>query len=227
MNKKLKSSGPIANIIRIDPFDPDPDMIRAAATVLAQKGVVVFPTSGLYGLGVDALCVEAVRRVFAIKQRPSHKPLLVLLSGIHDVGKIVRTVPDYAKPLLTLWPGGITLLFEAGDMLPAALTGGSGKIGVRLPVHPVAKALAEQVGGPITGTSANLSGSPAVASVTDLDRDIGRQVDLVVDAGTLAGGTGSTIVDVTCWPVSIIREGAVKRREIDAIMELDSGSVGK
>jgi L-threonylcarbamoyladenylate synthase len=75
----------------------------------------------------------------------------------------------------------------------------------------VAKALVEQFGGPITGTSANLSGFPATASVMDLDPEIRRQVDMVLDAGTLAGGPGSTIVDVTCWPVRVLREGVVPR----------------
>jgi L-threonylcarbamoyladenylate synthase len=181
--------------------------------------VLVFPTSGLYGIGADALCAEAVRRVFAIKRRPAIKPLLVLLSGLHDMATVVQTVPDYAQPLLGLWPGGITFIFKAGDSVPVNLTGGTGKIGVRLPAHPVAKALAERFGGPITATSANLSGCPAAARVVDLDPDIQRQVDMIVDAGPLAGGSGSTIVDVTRWPIRVIREGAVARKAIDAILK--------
>lgn len=198
-------------------MSPDPDDIRQAADILGQKGVLVFPTSGLYGLGADARCAEAVRRVFAIKRRPSHQPVLVLLSGIHDMDAVVQTVPDYAEPLLRLWPGGITLIFRAGDGVPAALTGGTAKIGVRLPAHPVARALAERFGGPITATSANLSGCPAAARVMDLDPDIRGQVDRVLDAGTLAGGSGSTVLDATCWPVKVIRAGAVSRKAIDDV----------
>jgi L-threonylcarbamoyladenylate synthase len=196
-------------------LDPDPSDLRKAAEILGQKGVLVFPTSGLYGLGADALCAEAVRRVFAIKRRPARQPLLVLLSGIDDMAKVVPSVPDYAEPLLGLWPGGITLIFKAGDGVPAVLTGGTGTIGVRLPAHPVARALVEQFGGPITGTSANVTGFPATASVSDLDPEIRRQVDMVLDAGTLAGGSGSSIVDVTCWPVRVLRVGAVPRQVID------------
>ena len=120
--------------------------------------------------------------------------------------------------MLGLWPGGITLIFEAGERVPACLTGGTGNIGVRVPAHPVAKALVDQFGGPITGTSANLSGCPATASVEDLDPEIRRQADMVLDAGTLSGGPGSTIVDVTCWPVRVLREGAVPRQAIDDIL---------
>ena len=218
MKKRLRNSGNTANVVRIDSSRPDPNDIRTAAQILGQEGILVFPTSGLYGLGADAFCTEAIRRVFAIKRRPAHQPLLVLLSGIHDMDRVVRTVPDYAELLLGLWPGGITVIFKAGDAVPASLTGGTGKIGVRVPAHPVAKALVEQFGGPITGTSANLSGCPATARVMDLDPEIRRQVDMVLDAGTLAGGPGSTIVDVTCWPVRVLREGVVPRQAIDDVL---------
>jgi L-threonylcarbamoyladenylate synthase len=90
---------------------------------------------------------------------------------------------------------------------------------VRLPAHPVAKALLAQFGGPITATSANLSGCRAAARVMDLDPEIRRQVEMVLDAGELAGGSGSTILDVTCWPVKVLREGAVSRRDIEDVLK--------
>jgi L-threonylcarbamoyladenylate synthase len=197
---------------------PDPDDIRQASDILGRDGVLVFPTAGLYGLGADARSAEAVRQVFAIKRRPLQQPVLVLLSGIDDITTLVSEFPDYARPLLRLWPGGLTLVFRAADAVPTELTGGTGKIGVRLPAHPVARALAGHFGGPITGTSANLSGCPAPARVNDLDPEVRRQVDMVMDAGTLSGGPGSTILDATCWPVKIIREGAVHRSAIDAVL---------
>ena len=218
MKKRLRNSGNTAKVVRVDSSRPDSDDIRTAAQILGQKGILVFPTSGLYGLGADAFCSESIRRVFAIKRRPSHLPLLVLLSGIHDMDRVVRTVPDYAGPLLGLWPGGITVIFKAGERVPSILTGGTGKIGVRVPAHPVAKALVEQFGGPVTGTSANRSGFPAPARVIDLDPEIRPQVDMVLDAGTLAGGPGSTIVDVTCWPIRVLREGVVPRQAIDDVL---------
>lgn len=218
MNRKPRNSKTIANIVRIDPTDPDQAIIRSASQILKQKGVLVFPTSGLYGLGADALCEPAVRKVFSIKRRPAHKPVLVLLSALDDIKTLVEDTPDYARKLMELWPGGITLVFMAGKNVPRALTGGTGKIGVRLPAHPVARALTETFGGPITGTSANLSGQPAAASPAALDPDLCRKVDLVLDAGPLAGGPGSTIVDVTVWPVAILRQGAVARQAIDRIL---------
>ena len=205
-------------MVRIDPADPDPALVRSASQILGQKGVLVFPTSGLYGLGADAFCAEAVRRVFAIKRRPIHKPVLVLLSTLDDMEGLVENAPGYASSLMELWPGGITLVFRAGKNVPGALTGGTGKIGVRLPAHPVARALTKTFGGPITGTSANLSGRPAAFSVASIDPDLCREADLVLDAGHLAGGPGSTIVDVTVWPVAILRQGAVARQAIDRVL---------
>ena len=94
MKKRLRNSGITANVVRIDALRPDAEDIRTAARILGQEGILVFPTSGLYGLGADAFCTESIRRVFAIKRRPAHQPLLVMLSGIHDMDRVVRTVPD-------------------------------------------------------------------------------------------------------------------------------------
>ena len=218
MRKRQTNSKHTADRIRIDPQRPDASGIRRAADVIRSGGVVVFPTSGLYGLGADALNDRAVARVFAIKRRPADNPVLVLLPTLADMDRLVRSVPDYARPLLGLWPGGITFVFEASAHVPSALTAGTGRIGVRLPVHPVTRALVERVDGPVTGTSANLSGMPAAARGRDLDPTLCDAADLVLDAGDLAGGPGSTIVDVSVWPIRIIREGTVRADAIYAVL---------
>jgi L-threonylcarbamoyladenylate synthase len=220
LKKRLKiSKDTVDPGVHIDSSAPSPADIRKAADILTKKGVVVFPTTGLYGLGADARCTQAVRRVFVIKRRPAHKPMLVLLPGIHDLETLVQTVPAYAEPLLGLWPGGITLVFKSRDSAPLELTGGTGRIGVRIPAHPVAKALVATLGGPVTGTSANLAGMPAVSRVANLAPEIRMKVDMVVDAGPLAGGTGSTILDVSSWPVKILREGSVPWSVIEGILK--------
>lgn len=218
MKKKLKNSSNTADCVRIDPADPDPDVIQRAVALLRHSGVLVFPTTGLYGLGADAFATQAVDRVFHIKRRPAGMPLLVMVAGRHAMGQVVKHVPDYAQRLLGLWPGGVTLVFEAGNRVPPNLTGGTGKIGVRIPAHPVARALVETFGSPITATSANLSGRAAPDRVADLDPTIHVGVDLVLDAGQLAGGPGSTVLDVSRWPVRLIREGAVAWPSIDRML---------
>ena len=218
MKRKPKNSHCIDRIVRIDPSDPDKIDIQRAVGVLNRQGVLVFPTTGLYGLGADAFSPEAIRRVFAIKRRPQGMPLLVMVPGPDEMGRVVRRVPAFARPLMELWPGGITLVFEAKEGVLSLLTGGTGKIGIRIPAHPVAKALIKDFGGPVTATSANLSGGPAVSDPANLDQRIGTEVDLIVDAGLLAGGAGSTVLDATCWPPRMIREGAVSRKRIEAAL---------
>ncbi|PID39393.1 MAG: threonylcarbamoyl-AMP synthase [Proteobacteria bacterium] len=224
MRKRQNDSADTANIIKVDPCKPHPDTIESAVACLHADGLLIFPTSGLYGIGTRAFSEAAVGRVFVVKSRPAHNPLLVLIPDIHTLPKLVRSVPEQAEPLMHLWPGGLTLIFEAADTVPAVLTGGSGKIGIRLPAHPVARALTRRFGGSVTATSANVSGAPAASRVGDIDMALCRQVDMVLDAGALAGGPGSTIVDVTCRPVRVLREGAVDRRTIDATIRTGRGT---
>lgn len=181
-----------------------------AAQTIREGGIVVFPTQCLYGLGADARNAGAVARIFAIKRRASSNPLLILIQDRKELTYLTDVVPSTAQTLMdAFWPGNITLLFAAKAGLPEGLTAGTGKIGVRLPGHPVARQLVLETGGPITGTSANRSGSPGCARISELEEDIRAKVDLILDAGPLKGGIGSTIVDVTVEPPLVVREGVI------------------
>jgi L-threonylcarbamoyladenylate synthase len=143
----------------IDPQTPQPAVIAEAACCIRAGGVVVFPTRSLYGLGADALNARAVASVFDLKQRPAAKPILVLIASSADLTPLVRSIPPAGRCLMAhFWPGGLTIVFEAAPGVPPRLTAGTAKIGIRMPQHPVARALVAAVGRPITGTSANLSG---------------------------------------------------------------------
>ncbi len=205
--------------VAISPEAPDADILAVAATRIIGGGVVVFPTQSLYGLGANALDAAAVDKVFRIKARPPEKPVLVLIDGITDLDRLVARVPESARRIISLlWPGNVTLVFRARAGVPANLTAGTGKIGVRLPLHPVARSLVKCAGLPITGTSANLSGRPGCANVSDIDPWVLDRSDMVLDAGPLKGGTGSTIVDVTHAPPRILREGSVGAAVIDSAL---------
>ena len=202
-------------IKKINPTHPEPEIIKEAATIIQRGGVVVFPTRCLYGLGADAMNPNAVERIIEIKQRPQDNPILVLIHSKKQLGKLVEKIPPNADVIMEgFWPGKVTLVFEARDILPGLLTAQTGKIGVRLPGHPAASALLRQVKGPVTGTSANLSGHPGCKRVADMDGQIVERADLVLDAGTLQGGVGSTVVDVTVEPPRILREGQVTTAQI-------------
>lgn len=202
-------------ILSIDAAHPDPGAIRRAAEIVRAGGVVVYPTSLLYGLGADATRAAAVKRIFDIKQRMPEKPVSVLINRIEDLPGLVAGIPDVARSIMDrLWPGKVTLVFHASAALPGNLTANTGKIGIRLPLHPAARMLLEDLEIPLTATSANLSGSPGCARITELPESIIRAADLIVNAGPLPGGIGSTVVDVTVDPPQILREGAVPARAI-------------
>lgn len=213
MNRKQEKFS--NKIIRTDPVTPDPDAIAQAARVIRKGGVILFPTRCLYGLGADALNADAVNRIFEIKQRPKQKPILVLIHDQKELEHLVQEVPPAARRMMdAFWPGKITLVFKAKSDLPIALTAGTGKIGVRLCGHPVAAALVRDAGCPVTGTSANLSDHAGCSEISELDIQVAEKVDLILDAGALEGGKGSTVVDVTVDPPLILREGVIRSAEM-------------
>ncbi|MCI0548943.1 MAG: threonylcarbamoyl-AMP synthase [Candidatus Rokubacteria bacterium] len=199
--------------VRVDPVSPAPAMLASAGAILRRGGLVAFPTESFYGLGADAGSAAAVARVFTVKGRPDAKPLLVLVDGIAMVERLAADVPPRARELMARhWPGPLTLILRAVPELPAALTAGTGTVGVRMPGHAVALALVRAAGRPVTAPSANPSGAPPPTTAEAVCRDLGPGVDLVVDAGPTAGGPASTIADCTVWPPRIVREGPVVLR---------------
>jgi len=202
--------------IKINPVKPEPELIQKAASVIRSGGIVIFPTRDLYGLAADAFNEDAVGRIFEIKGRGSDKPVLVLAESFLMLSCLARIIPPAAQKIMdNFWPGKITIVFEANDNVSANLTAGTGKIGVRRPGHPVASALVKAVGGPVTGTSANLSGTPGCSVISEIDPGVAESVDLIIDAGELEGGTGSTVIDVTGEPPVLIREGGISINEIN------------
>ncbi|WP_020585497.1 L-threonylcarbamoyladenylate synthase [Desulfobacter curvatus] len=207
-------------IIRVDKDHPDPHIIKQAAGILNTGGLVIFPAACLYGVAANALSADAVEKVFRLKQRPRHNPILVLIKNTNQLDGLVTTIPDTARILMNkFWPGGLTLVFDVADCVNSQLTAGRQKLGIRLPRHPVAKALVNSVDFPVTGTSANLSGHAGSTRADMLADEIVEQANLVLDAGPVQGGAGSTVVDVTCTPPQILRQGAVPTTDIYACLK--------
>ena len=203
------------NIKIINPQYPQLKLIKDTALVIKKGGMVVFPTTSLYGIGCDAFNIKALENLFTIKKRPLNKPILVLIHKKKMLNLLVQNIPDSADKIMNrFWPGGITIVFKAKNTLPSILTAGTGKIGVRLCKHPVSYGLIKSFNGPITGTSANISGSPGCADITQLDPEIFSSVDLILDSGRLKGGSGSTIIDVTGNMPVILRQGIIQGADV-------------
>ncbi|OEU53088.1 MAG: threonylcarbamoyl-AMP synthase [Desulfobacterales bacterium C00003060] len=209
-------------ILSVHPKSPNRGIIGKAAALVKKGGLVVFPTSSFYGLGTDAFNAETLAKVFRIKNRDLKKPLLILIAGMAELAPLVRSIPKTATLLIeAFWPGELTLVFHAADLLPCELTGDTEQIGIRLAAHPVACSLVKAVGGPITGTSANLSGKGGCTAVTQMDHQITDQVDLVLDAGTLGEKKESTVVDVTVTPPKILRSGMIDAKRIWTALQIE------
>ena len=194
----------------VDPVVPALAALEAASRVLWGGGLIAFPTETFYGLGANALDPEAVARVFRAKDRPAEKPLLVLVDSLEMATRVAAEIPAKARSLIArYWPGPLTLILSAQPSLPEALTAGTRKIGVRIPGHPVARALVRAAAVPITAPSANPHGAAGPTTADEVLARLGARVDLVLDGGRTAGSPASTVLDVTQTPVRVVRAGAV------------------
>jgi L-threonylcarbamoyladenylate synthase len=196
--------------ITVNASAPDPRSIGRAAAVLRAGGIAAIPTDTLYGLAADPFNPAAVSRLFTIKDRETDKAIPLVAAGIEQVRARFGPLPPLAERLAArLWPGPLTLVLHAPPAIANEVTGGTGTVGVRVPAHDVTRALCEAAGAPLTATSANISGRPATADPAVVAAELGARIDLLVDAGTTAGGPPSTIVDVTGNEVRLIRAGAI------------------
>jgi L-threonylcarbamoyladenylate synthase len=185
-------------------------IIAESLNILKNGGVIAYPTESFYALGVLATDEIAVRKLFELKKRPAEKPLPIIVGSLEVLRPIVKSVPAQAESLMEkYWPGPLTIIFEAEDNVPPLLTGGTGKVAVRIPGKGPALDLATAVQVPVTATSANPSTKPPAEESTTIAYYFGDSLDLIIDAGRTPGGKPSTIVDVTVKPPRILREGSV------------------
>jgi len=200
----------MTKIIKIDPGKPQPEKIVEAVAILKSGGVIGFPTETFYGLGTAALNEAAVAKIFSVKGRDFNNPILVVIGERKHLDVFAADISAEAKTLMDrFWPGPVTILFRASAAVSPKLTAGSGKIGSRLTSHPIARELARRRGGPLTATSANLSGAPECSSAAEVLAQLEGRIDGIVDGGRTPGGKGSTIVDATVSPAKVLREGVV------------------
>ncbi len=205
-----------------------PRTMESATRILRDGGVVAFPTDTVYGLGAHALLEPAVARIFRVKGRPAHLPLPLLLADISEMSSVAEGVPPLAWRLAArFWPGGLTLVLPRASRVPALVSGGASSIAVRVPAHPVPRALVRSLGAPIIGTSANLSTHPSPVTARQVEEQLGDAVDLIIDGGPCPGGVESTVLDLTGADPVILREGAVSRRELELVLsDLSAGGSG-
>ena len=194
------------------------EQIERGISVLRQGGLVAFPTDTVYGLGACVSLRQAVERVYRVKGRPRNMAFPLLLAHTSQIGEVADSVPQIAWLLVrNFLPGALTLVLHKSSSVPDVITSGGMTVAVRIPAHPVPVALAEGLGTPIVGTSANLSGKPSALTADEVYSQLGDKIDLVIDGGRCPGGRESTVVDVTGEVPVVLREGAISREELERV----------
>ncbi|MBS4959813.1 MAG: threonylcarbamoyl-AMP synthase [Clostridiales bacterium] len=202
-----------------DPAHPDNSVIEKAAGILQQGGLVAFPTETVYGLGGNGLDVTACKKIYAAKGRPSDNPLILHIADVKDLDRIVKYIPEKAKPVIDhFWPGPVTLIFPKADCVPLEITGGFPSVAVRFPSNEIARLVIRKSGLPIAAPSANSSGKPSPTRASHVAYDLNGKIDMIIDGGPTQWGLESTILDVTCDPPMILRPGAVTKEMLEAIL---------
>lgn len=195
------------------------EQIGKGVKILKADGVVAFPTDTVYGLGADFSNATSVERIYEIKKRPKYLPLPLLVNDMSQVRALAAVVSHLTLFLARrFWPGGLTLILPKAGSL-SLYPAGQSTVAVRVPAHAVPLALIQGLGKPITGTSANISGSLSALTAGEVDEQLGSRVDSIIDGGKCPGGSRSTIVDVTGETPVILRQGIIPQYEIEQAFE--------
>ena len=207
-------------ILKVSDKNSEEIILTRAAEIVAHGGIIAYPTETFYGLGADATNEKAIQKIFAIKGRNFKNPISLIIGQTDNIYPLVQDVPQTAQKLMAaFWPGALTIIFLATDKVSSLLTAGSGKIGLHVSSHPGARGIVQKLKRPLTATSANLSGAPECVSASDVASQLGDKIDAIIDLGDTPGIKGSTIIDVTCTPPVILREGAISRQTIEKYID--------
>ena len=206
-------------VLQVDAVHPDPMIMIRAAGILRQGGLVAFPTETVYGLGANALDDQAVAKIFAAKGRPATNPIIVHVAEVAAARQWTTAWPEAAERLAQrFWPGPLTLVLPKQADIPDLVTAGGPTIALRIPAHPVARALLRTSGLPLAAPSANRSTHLSPTRAEHVLASLHGMIDLVVDAGPTSGGLESTVVDLTGRPARLLRPGLITATELEAVI---------
>lgn len=200
-------------------FGTTTEEIKQAAEIIKDGGLVAFPTETVYGLGADALNAEAVGKVYAAKGRPSDNPMIVHISSKDDVLKLTpKITEDMQKLMDAFWPGPLTMVVPALDVIPKVTTGELDTVGIRMPSEPAAAELISASETPIAAPSANLSGKPSPTSYKHVADDLDGRIDGIIAGGDCEAGIESTVVDMTEDVPSVLRPGIITAKQLSEVL---------
>lgn len=200
-------------------FGTTTEEVKQAAEIIKEGGLVAFPTETVYGLGANALNAEAVGKVYTAKGRPSDNPMIVHISSKDDILKLTpRITADMQKLMDAFWPGPLTMVLPALEIIPKVTTGGLDTVGIRMPSEPAAAELIRLSGVPIAAPSANLSGKPSPTSYKHVADDLDGRIDGIIAGGDCDAGIESTVVDMTEEVPSVLRPGIITAEQLSEVL---------
>jgi len=196
--------------VTLDPVDLDIGVLREAADILRDGGLVGFPTDTIYGLAGDPRNETAVLKLYQVKSRPAALAVPIIAADREQVMRCVRDVTPVASSLMaSFWPGPLSIIMKATLLLDRRILGEGDSVAMRIPENNIARELARQFGFPIMATSANVHGKPPGVTGKRVYETLGTKVDLILDGGAARGGIPSTIVDARGEIPMLVRGGAV------------------
>ncbi|WP_432354053.1 L-threonylcarbamoyladenylate synthase [Sporosarcina sp. A2] len=206
--------------VKVDNGVDNDDSYQQVVDCLQNGGVVAFPTETVYGLGALATNLDATKRIFEAKGRPSDNPLIVHIGTKEEVSTYAEEIPETAIRLMdAFWPGPITLIFkEKPGVIASNVTAGIGTVGLRMPNHPVALKLLKLLGGPLAAPSANRSGKPSPTKAIHVALDLDGKIPFILDGGATGVGVESTVIDMTATPPAVLRPGGITVEMIEAVI---------
>ena len=198
---------------------PTPENIDLAAKLLREGQLIGMPTETVYGIAANALDVRAVLATFSAKGRPSENPLIVHVSSIEQAKSVCSDFPPAAESLAKeFWPGPLTLVLPKSPVVPSEVTAGLQTVAVRMPSHPVARALIEKAGVPVSAPSANRFMSLSPTSAHMIDPEIANALEMILDGGPCDVGIESTVLDLAVDPPVILRPGQISKEQIERVL---------
>jgi tRNA threonylcarbamoyl adenosine modification protein (Sua5/YciO/YrdC/YwlC family) len=219
-----------AELLHINAHAPEIDALRYAAHFLTRGCVVGIPTDTFYGLAADPFNLAAVDEIYRVKGRPETRALPILVNSLEQALMLVRdreagiggansTPGKFLRLAHAFWPGGLTLVMDASNRVPLKVTANTGKVALRWPKSPLVEQLINEFEGPITGTSANVSGFPSCSGADQVMKQLGNRLPLVLDGGDTGAALPSTIIELRGEEWKVLREGAIPMTEIEKAMQ--------
>ncbi|MDE3089740.1 MAG: threonylcarbamoyl-AMP synthase [Chloroflexota bacterium] len=198
----------------------DTQAFAHAVRLLRAGRVIAFPTDTVYGVGASGFNERAIEQLFVAKDRPRDKAIPYLLANANDLNLVAREVPDAARRLAgKFWPGGLTLVVPAAARVPKILIAGGDTVAVRVPDHPITRALIDALRAPLAATSANTSGAPDPSTAQQVLAQLNGRIPFILDGGATRGSVPSTVVDVTTDPPTVRRVGVISVEEIERVVQ--------